>query len=79
VTVSITFRIAHGWDASVSCVIGVLYHESITEFRQFACERPSAPAMLSSGTEHLEGVANAAKDHKRDRRSAGPKSAPAEQ
>jgi hypothetical protein len=75
----ITFRIDRGWDASVSAVIAVVYHESITEFRQFACERPSAPAMLSSGTEHLQGVANAAKDHKRDRRSAGPKSAPAEQ
>jgi hypothetical protein len=75
----ITFRIDRGWDASVSTVIAVVYHESITEFRQFACERPSAPAMLSSGTEHLQGVANAAKDHKRDHRSAGPKSAPPEQ
>jgi hypothetical protein len=79
VTFLITLRVAHGWDASVSGVIAVVYHESITEFRQFACERSSAPAMLSSGTEHLQGVANAAKDHKRDRRSAGPKSAPAEQ
>jgi hypothetical protein len=53
-----------------------LHHRRITEFRRFACGPPSRPAMLSSGTEHRRGTANAAKDHKRDQRSAGPKAAP---
>jgi hypothetical protein len=45
----------------VAGVNGVVYHESITEFRQFACERAPPPAMLCSGVGHRQGVTNAAK------------------
>jgi hypothetical protein len=72
--------------ARASCDPSVGYHETITEFRRFACEPPARPDMLSSGTGHRQGCGNTVRVWQMPRAitnvisaSAGPKTCSHEQ
>jgi len=78
---SVITSLHHSWRlARVSRDAATSYHETITEFRRFACEPPARPDMLSSGTEHRQRLANTVKVWRMPRAitnvisaSAGPK------